>query len=231
MTWVAVAIAGAGVLGAGASIYSGSKQSGAAGQASQVQLQMQRLQQQQLQPYTEAGYGAAQGLKTGLGIGVGPYHGGYDPNSPLGRPFTLQDFQQSPGYQFNLSQGLDAINKQAASRGNYYAPQTLQDIGRFSQGLASNEFNTERNAFIQNQQQQFGQLYSLANLGESAAAGVGAGALQTGFGVGNNIQSGAAAQAGGVMGAANALSGIPLSLLLAQRLNTASAQAPVYATS
>lgn len=223
MSWVAVAVAAAGVLGAGASVYGAGEQKKAAGSASDVQLRMLQLQQNKLQPYSQAGIPATAGLNYGLGTNATT---GFDPNAPLMRAFGMQDFLQSPGYQFNLSQGMDAINKQAASRGNFYAPQTLQDIGRFSQGLASNEWNTERNAFMNQQQAQFQRLLGLSQIGENAAAGQGSGAITTGGLIGNNLTSAGAAQAGGVMGGANALSGIPISILLANSLKTN--QTPTY---
>src|SRR6266852_1438210 len=92
--------------------------------------------------------GTAQGGQAGMAPGGGP--GGF---GSLTQPFGMAQFQQSPGYQFNLSQGQMAIDKAAASRGNFYAPQTLQDVSKFSQGLASNEFQQGlQNYMGQNQQ-------------------------------------------------------------------------------
>lgn len=215
MTFVAVAIAGAAAVGAGASVYGANQQKSAANKASATQMQMFGVQQSALDPYQKAGKGAAYGLRTGLGSALmDPATGqltrsGYDPNAPLMKSFGLGDFHESPAYQFNLQQGLDAVNKAAAARGggNFYAPQTLQDIGRFSQGLASNEFWNARGAFNEDQQNKFNRLYQLANLGESAAAGVGAGALQTGALVGSNQIGAGNAQAAGIMGASNAITG------------------------
>lgn len=206
MTWVAVAIAGSAVLGAGASIYGANQQSKAAGQASNTQMQMFGIQQQALDPYRRGGLGAERGLQSGLGTGV---PGGYDPNAPLMRHFGLGDFQASPSYQFNLSEGMKAIDKAAAARGggNFYAPATLQDVGRFSQGLASNEYWNQEGAFERNQASQFNRLYNLAGIGQASAAGVGAGALRTGELVGSNQIGAGVAGSAGTMGAANAITG------------------------
>lgn len=134
-----------------------------------------------------------------------------DPNAPgfgaLLKPFGLEDFQASPAYQFNLEEGRKAIDKAAAARGKYYQPSTLQDIARFSQGLASNEF---QNAF-NNYNTSIGNIYSrLANLsgsGQNAAVQLGGFGAQNAGATSNNLIGAANAQAAGTVGQANALTG------------------------
>ncbi len=128
-------------------------------------------------------------------------------NSPLLAPFSLRDFQESPSYQFNLHEGLDAINKSAAARGNYYAPQTLQDVAKYSQGLAGNEFNNAYGMYNQNQQNVWNRLFQLQGSGQNAAAQTGAfGANATNVS-GQNMIGAGNAQAAGIVGAANAING------------------------
>lgn len=121
------------------------------------------------------------------------------------KPFGLEDFQASPAYQFNLEEGRKALDKAAASRGRYYAPATLQDIAKFSQGLASNEF---QNAFS-NYNTSMGNIYS--RLSNVAGAGQNAAVQQGGFGAnyannaGQNMIGAGNAQAAGLVGGANAL--------------------------
>ena len=125
----------------------------------------------------------------------------------LTRGFNLSDFQESPAYQFNLSQGLNAVNKAAAARGGYYNPATLQDISKFTQGTASNEFLNAYNMYGQNQANKYNRLFAQSAGGQNAAAGIG------GFGAnaarlsGGAMMDAGAAQAGGMMGLANAISG------------------------
>lgn len=219
MTWGAVAIAGAslvgGYLGSRATKSAASTQAQAADQAAQLQAQQFQQTQANLAPYTAAGQ-----------VGLGQIEGNL---GQFNQPFTLGQFQESPAYQFNLQQGQQAINKAAASRGMYYAPQTLQDISKFSQGLASNEF---QNAF-QNYQQDLGNRWSrmmgLTNLGQASAAGVGnLGAAQAAQ-QGGFMTQGANAQAAGTIGQANAISqalgGGANALLMSQILQQQ--QAPV----
>lgn len=87
-----------------------------------------------------------------------------------------------PGYDFRLQQGLGALQKSAASRGTLLTGGALKALTSFGQGMASQEY---ANAF--NRQ------YSLASLGENAAAGQG-----------NNNSSYAANASNTITGAGNA---------------------------
>lgn len=132
---------------------------------------------------------------------------GVNTNAPLLRQFTKADFEESPSYQFNLNEGMKAINKGAAARGRFYAPATLQDIGRYSQGLASNEFQNSMNNFYGFQDRMFNRLNTLSGSGQNAAV------MQGGFGensakqIGSNIVGAGNAQAAGQIGQANAFTG------------------------
>lgn len=124
--------------------------------------------------------------------------------SPLTKPFGMEDFQESPAYQFNLQQGQKAIEKAAAARKMFYAPQTLQDISKFSQGMASNEFMNAYNMYNKNQQTLWDRLYALSGSGQNAAAQSGAFGTQVGGQIGENIIGAGNAQAAGQVGQANA---------------------------
>jgi hypothetical protein len=203
MTWMATAIIGSSIIGAGASMYGANKQAKAADQASQVQWDMYDRTRSDLQPWMGGGTAALNQLQTMLGLNQGQ-----DPmQSQFLSPFTLDKFQQSPGYQFRLEQGMNAINKGSAARGMYYAPQTLQDLGKYQQGMASTEFDNAYNRYVGDQTRGYNMLSGLSNTGQNAAAGVGAMGQQTASQVGNNMMGGAAAQAAGYMGAANAIGG------------------------
>lgn len=121
------------------------------------------------------------------------------------KPFGMEDFQASPAYQFNLSEGEKAINKAAAARGNYYAPGTLQDISKYSQGVASNEFQNAYSNYNTNMGNIWNRLSTLSGSGQNAAAMTGTNATQVAGQIGNNMMSGANAQAAGQVGQANAV--------------------------
>jgi hypothetical protein len=51
-----------------------------------------------------------------------------------------RQFRADPGYQFRLRQGEKAINRGAAARGNVLSGATMQALGNFNSGLASQEY-------------------------------------------------------------------------------------------
>lgn len=55
------------------------------------------------------------------------------------------DYTASPSYRFQLQQGNDAIQNSAAAKGMLMSGGTLKDIARFTQGLASSDFNDSFN--------------------------------------------------------------------------------------
>jgi len=134
-----------------------------------------------------------------------------DPNSPnfgqLTHQFNLQDFQESPAYQFNLQQGKLALDKASAARGKFYAPSTLQDIAKYSQGLASNEYQNAFSNYNTNMGNIFNRLNSVSGAGQNAAANLGTNATAVGGQIGNNMIGAGNANAAGIVGGVNALTG------------------------
>lgn len=108
---------------------------------------------------------------------------------------AYQGFQKTPGYDFQLSQGMDALQSTAAARGGLMSGATMQAAQTFGQGLANQEYGNY-----------LARLGSLASGGQAAAgnaANAGANYQTTASnalaGIGN-------AQAAGAIGSANALS-------------------------
>ena len=209
MSWVAAAIAGSAVLGGVASNSASKKQQQAAAAASDAQREMFFRTRDDLSNWQHAG-------KLGLDqlnyrMGIGPKPGAGDPNAgqygSLLEPFTAEKFQESPAYKFNLEQGQKAIEKAAAKRGNYYAPATLQDISKFSQGMASNEFNNAYTQYNQNMKNIWDRLYGLSGTGQNAAAQTGAFGTQVGGQIGENMIGAGNAAAAGQIGMSNAITG------------------------
>ena len=201
MTWWA---AGTAVVGVAGSLFGAREQKKAAQQNAAASLAMYQQTQQNLEPYRALGSEGASRLRDLMGINSGQP---LDMNAPLVRRFGMQDFQQSPAYQFNLQQGQMAIDKASNARGRLYNPATLQDIAKYSQGLASNEFQNSYNMYNQDQGNLWNKLYSLVGTGQNAAAqtgGFGAAATQAA----NDWRGqGANAGAAGIMGATNAITG------------------------
>ncbi len=175
-----------------------------------AQMQMNKME---LDPFRNVGVQSLGALQQGLGIGTGfggadgYTMGGLDMSSPLLKPFSLSDFQASPAYQFNLQQGTDAINKAASARGQLYNPATLQDIGKFTQGVASNEFQNAFNNYNQNQGNIFSRLLQMSNQGLSAGQAIAGVNTPLAQAQGQTQMSIGNAQGAGVMGVGNAIQG------------------------
>ena len=88
-------------------------------------------------------------------------------NGPDAATAAMGNFQTSPGYQFSLDQGLRAVDAGAAAHGMLRSGAALKAEQTFGTGLADQEFSNYYN-----------RLFSLANLGENAAAKTGANAVK-----------------------------------------------------
>lgn len=133
--------------------------------------------------------------------------GGNDPQfGMLTKPFGMEDFKASPAYSFNLEQGQAAIDKAAAARHNFYSPATLQQIAKYSQGMASNEFQNAFSNYNTNLGNIWNRLYSLSSGGQNAATNMGGFGTTVGSQLGENAIGAGNAQAAGTIGSANAIS-------------------------
>jgi hypothetical protein len=171
--------AGIGLVG---SAVAGGKASGGAGQANQL-LQQQRTD---LAPYRDAGGISLKDQQDLLGL-----------NGPDAASEAMARFQTSPGYQFQMEQGLRAVDAGAAAKGMLRSGATLKDEETFGEGLANTDFTNYYN-----------RLMGLTTLGENAAAG-GAATAQTGAnlaqGAGNTQSSIYGNLAGGIGATVNGL--------------------------
>ncbi len=147
------------------------------------------------------------------------------------RPFSLADFQQSPAYQFNLQQGQMAIDQGANARGNLYAPQTLQDLGKYQQGLASNEFQNAFSNYNTNQGNIYARLFGMSGSGQNAANLTGRLGAEAASQMGTNTVGAGNATAAGTMGVNNAMQGGINNLAYAYMQNQAKQnQQSIYAS-
>ena len=204
-----------GLMGADAAKQAANQQAQSAANALDFQKQQFNTIQQQGAAGRAAGYNAlnqlgalgsgtyqmydAQGNPTGTGIGTGY----------LTQQYTPQDFAQGidPGYQFRLQQGQEAANRMANLGGGLMGGNALKGLEDYTQGQASQEYQNAFNRFQTQRTNIYNTLAGIAGLGQNAyntTAGAGAQAANT---VGNTIQGLGAAQAGGTVGAANALTG------------------------
>ena len=89
---------------------------------------------------------------------------------------TLEELQATPGYQFQLEQGLQGVNRSAAARGGLLSGANLKAINDYAQGQASTGYQAAwdraqqayANAFTRNQQK-FVNLQNILAGGQQAA--------------------------------------------------------------
>lgn len=86
-----------------------------------------------LQPYLTNFSNASAGT-TALGNALGL-------NGPAGNQAATDAFMNNPGYKFQLEQGNNAINAQAAATGMNASGNQLIDLAKFNQGLAGTSWN------------------------------------------------------------------------------------------
>ena len=129
--------------------------------------------------------------------------------------FGMQQFQQDPGYNFRMSEGMKGLERSAAARGGLLSGGTLKGIQRFGQDLASQEFQNAFNRYGIERERRLAPLQSLAGVGQTTSQQLGA--AGTGFAntMGNigmnqaNVQGNAAmARASAYGNTLNQLSGL-----------------------
>jgi hypothetical protein len=220
---VAAAIIGTGVLSAGASLYGSSQAASGAKDAADQQKMMYQITRSDLDPFRQTGINAlapAYNLAT-----AGPTAGGRDyidlayQNIP-GR-MTQAELEATPGYQWNLAQGLKAVQGAAAARGLGVSGASLKGAGTYASGLADSTYKTQ---FDIRQKQfedylnlntgqqgnltnQFNRLSTIATLGANAAAQTGTQGTALANQSGKYLESAGLANAAGTRGVANALTG------------------------
>ena len=188
MISTAAAILGSAVIGAGASMIGSHQAASAAKNASATQLQMYQQTRSDLQPFMAGGASAFSQLANIFGFGPG---GTGMPNAAA----AMSQLTQFPGYQFGLDQGVQALDRSAASRGMSLSGAQLQDAQKFGQGYAMQ----------QAWQPYVSGLQYASSLGENAAAQVGNAGTSAASGAAQSQLAAGSAQANGTAGVANAL--------------------------
>lgn len=213
--FVAAAVV-AGVTGVGSAIAGGISSSKAAGAQSAAAQQAATLQQQQYQqnrtdqqPYMQAGQGALNTITQDQANGTG-----------FAKQFNMSDFYNDPGYKFQLQQGQNAINNSSAATGGVLNGGTLKALSQYTSGLANQTYGDAYNRYLANSQQQYGQLFNVAQLGENATSTLGNQGVTSANNAGNYLTQAGNAKAAGDVGVGNAISsGINSAGLLGYAVN------------
>lgn len=191
-------ILGTAINGSNAAADAAKIQSNAANKATQLQQDQFNVTNENQKPYREAGYTALNDLTKGTA------EGGY-----FSHQFDANDLKNNlaPNYDFMLKQGEGQVANQFSTSGGKLSGNEMQGLNEFTQNYAGNAFQNAFNNYTTNQSNIYNRLANIANLGQESTqstANTGANAVNN---EGNYLTSGAAAQAAGKVGQANALTG------------------------
>lgn len=218
---VAAAIIGGAAISGVTSLAGGAMASGAAGKAASASKEQQAQTRADLLPYNTAGQSV---LPTWQALAMsGPNAGGpdYIGQAAAQRPgqMTQAELEQTPGYQWNLAQGLKATQSAAAARGLGVSGASLKGAATYATGLADstyqNQFNNAQTRFSDllglntayqgNVNNQASRLSGIATLGENAAAQTGAQGTASATQQGNALIAGGQAEGSALKGVGNAV--------------------------
>lgn len=194
-----------GLVVGGTSLLAGSMQADAASEAASIQgdasaagiaeqraarLAMEKL----LSPYVSAGTGALSQQQALLGLsGADAQRNAYSA------------IENSAGFQAQVQQGENAMLQNASATGGLRGGNIQGALAQYRPAMLTNAIN-----------QQYANLGGLTQLGQNSAAGVGSSGMTSANNVATLLAQQGAASAGGVLGQANAYSGVlnaPMQLL------------------
>ena len=206
----AAAIIGSAVIGGGVAMSAASKagkaQERAADKATAAQKAALDRQIALQEPFRQGGLTAQNEIMQYLGIGGDKNAPGY---GSLAKSFDElyggDKFQQDPGAQFRQSESLKALERSAAARGNLLSGATLKGITRFSQDLASQEYQNAFNRYQVERSAKLNPLQSLMGSGQSATNVMTGATGQFGQNEASNLYNAGQARASGYIGQGNAL--------------------------
>lgn len=183
----------AAVAAVGATAYSASQSSKAASKAADVQAESSEAgiaeQQRQfdkltelLSPYVNAGTGALTGQQNILGL-----------NGSEAQANAINGIENSAYFQSTAKQGENAILQNASATGGLRGGNTQGALAQFRPQLL--------NQLVQQQYQNLG---GITSIGQNAAAQTGNAGMQSANSISNLLAQSGQAQAGGIIGSANA---------------------------
>ena len=205
-----IASLGGSLIGAGASKSAASQQAAAAQQSAAIQQAEFQQTQQNLSPFREAGQSATNNLLNISGANGQPASAAaLAPYGLSGLTFqpTQAQLEATPGYQFDLSQGLQGVANSNAAQGLGVSGAALKGAANYATGLADSTYQNQFNNALTNQTNQFSRLMSLTGLGEKASSELGSAGLDVGTNISANTIGAGDATAGSLVGAGNSIGG------------------------
>lgn len=198
MTWVAVAVGGGAILGAVVSSSNSGRaanaQTAASQQASATQLQMYNQTRADQTPWRQAGGSAIGALSSYYGLPTTNADGTTTPADPNAGAADMKLIQSLPGYQFNLDQGNQAVQRDLAARGLLGSGAAGKALTDYGQGYAQNASTQYLNG-----------LQSIAGIGQTSAQATGQAGMNAANQIGSNQIYAGNAQASGYANQSNAI--------------------------
>lgn len=222
---VAAAIAASSVVSAGVGMISSSNASKQAASGANAAAALQQKQydtsRADLQPYNLVGQSAASQLQDLNTSGFTSGQPNYLEQAAAAIPGTMTqaELEKTPGYQWQLSQGLQSTQNAAAARGLGVSGAALKGAATFATGLADSnyqqQFNNQQTKYTDlvglNTGQQsnttnlYNRLSGTATLGANAAARVATAGTSAASTSGNYLNQSGQDTAAGTMGVSNSL--------------------------
>lgn len=202
-------------MSAGAAEDAANIQANAARDQTQVQREIFDIQNKQQAPFRGTGYTAlnqigsflpgqytkydTEGQPIGTGTGTGY----------LTKEFTNLDLNQylAPNYQFQLEQGLGANRNLLNATGGFVGGNAMKGLQDYTQNFAQNAYGNAFNQFQTQRGNIYNTLAGIAGIGQTAVGQTGNALQNYGTNVANLATGGAAAEAAGKVGVANAYAG------------------------
>ena len=200
----AAASVGGGLMAKSAAKKASKAQVQAAQDANAAQERMFQKQMELQEPFRQGGLTAQDQIMQLLGIGGDKAAAGY---GSMAKAFGTEQFQQDPGYQFRLREGLKALDRTAAARGGLLSGAQLRGVTRYGQELGTQEYTNAFNRYQAERQARLNPLQSLAGMGQTTASTLANQAGQYGQSMAQGAAQMGNIRASGYMNQANALTG------------------------
>ena len=200
--WIAGATFVGGLIGASSSRSAAKTQADAADRAAELQNKQFEQTRADQAPWRQAGVNALGEMQRTAG------------NVPGAFKFSASDYTADPGYAFRLAEGRKALASKARARGGLVSGQTLKGMQDYAQESASQEFqNAYNRAYtsygtdVARENQLYNRQAAMAGIGQTSTNLMGQFGAANAANVGNLMTSGAASEAAGRIGVANAVTG------------------------
>ena len=188
---LAAATIGSGIFAASSASKAAGVQAGASDRAVRLQQKQYKQTRKDLAPWREAGGAAITELSDLYGLG-----------DEGAQSDAMDRFFTTPGYEFRLGEGINALEKSAAARGTLNSGRMGRELVRYGQGVASAEFGNYAN-----------RLSTIAGVGQTATGTTAQAGANAATNAGQFMANAGEARASGYAGVNNALSGTVENLL------------------